>query len=210
MSYREGVGRDREGTTRGRAAAAQVVGLVLVFLLRISALSAALQTAALGQTTNGGGETQGAAEKPIENAWVIPAGKEDVLADMLGRGETLPGPCQFSGGQADRTSLRGTYSCPGGEVVFELSHPSKAAPGATQTERFAIKLQSGSPPAGLADALVARVRAHEAAFEWTWIGSTAPTRSPLRVVGGLLVALALVVGGVLMILRRRQRQRAEP
>ena len=51
-------------------------------------------------------------------------------------------------------------------MVFELSHPSKAPAGATKTARFAIALVSGSPPAGMVDALAAHIRAHETAFVW--------------------------------------------
>src|SRR5947208_3265485 len=84
---------------------------------------------------------------------VIPPGQEELLADMLGRGATLPGQCSFANGGVERTTVKAAYTCPGGEVVFELHHPSKAPAGATQTARFAVTVRAGSPPAGMAEAL---------------------------------------------------------
>lgn len=118
---------------------------------------------------------------------VIPAGQEDLLAEMLGRGVSLA-DCKLAAGDVDHAIIKATYTCPGGEVVFELRHPSKAPADATRTARFAIMLVSGSPPPGLADALTSRIRSHESAFEWTLLG---PHRFPLVPV---LVAAAGVLG----------------
>ena len=99
----------------------------------------------------------------------IPPGQEELLAEMLGRGATLPDECTLAGGHAEYTNIKAAYKCPAGEVVFELAHASRAnAPTAMQTENFAIAVFSGSPPEGLADVVASLVRAHENAFEWQW------------------------------------------
>lgn len=89
------------------------------------------------------------------------------MAAMFGRGAMLPDGCAFAGGQADGAVIRAAYSCPSGEVVFALGHPSTAAAGSLQTERFAITLERGAPPDGLVAALLWLVRSREASFEWT-------------------------------------------
>lgn len=99
---------------------------------------------------------------------VIALGQDELLAEMLGKGEPLVG-CEFAGGNADGGAVRARYTCPAGTVVFQITHPSVAPRGATLTDRFAISLQSGSPPGGLAATLAARIRAREAAFQWTWL-----------------------------------------
>jgi hypothetical protein len=98
----------------------------------------------------------------------IPPGQEQLLAAMLGRGAPLPGACTFRGGQVDHAVIRATYWCPSGLVVIALAHPSAAPASALQTANFAIALQSGRPPAALADALVSLIRSREAAFQWTF------------------------------------------
>jgi len=179
--------------------------LALVFVVPLMGAFAGLRNSAV--FAQAAAEVQGPADKPLQNAWVIPAGKDEVLGQMLGGADALPGSCTFADGQALRTSVRATYKCPSGDVVFELQHPSKAPAGATQTARFAIKLQSGSPPEGFTDALVARIRAHETGFEWTWIGSSSAkggglwSRSGLALLGG-----AVMLGGLaLLLIRRRGR-----
>jgi hypothetical protein len=97
----------------------------------------------------------------------IPPGEEELVAAMLGQGVPLAG-CTFTGAALVYTSIQATYDCSGAPVSFELVHPSKAPPSAIQTAEFALTLQSGSPPRSLADALVSRIRAQEAAFEWEW------------------------------------------
>jgi hypothetical protein len=124
---------------------------------------------------------------------VIPAGQDELLAQMLGRAETLPGECRFAGGGAERGVIRATYSCPSGEIVFELRHPD-AAPGAPfHTVRFAITPTRGTPPPGFADALLARIRAREAAFEWRQSRSIFFWLSTLRVNGVLFALCAAFV-----------------
>jgi hypothetical protein len=141
---------------------------------------------------------------------VIAAGQEEMLAAMVGQGATLPGQCTFDRGDVDRTWIKSTYKCPGGEVVFELRHPDKAPAGATQTAKFAIILQSGSPPPGLVDALVSLVRSRETAFEWkstvvTPPKGSAPVRST-RLTVLLLIAVGLLgVAGLRQALRRSRK-----
>ena len=136
--------------------------------------------------------TLAAANEPAAGSEVvISPGQEELLAEMLGRGAILPGPCAFTGGQVDRAVVKSTYKCPAGEVVFELLHPSTAPATATRTSRFAIVLRSGSPPPGLMDALESRLRARESDFKWT-SPSPAPPPSWLRRNGSAIAWLAAV------------------
>lgn len=97
---------------------------------------------------------------------VIPAGQEELLGEMLGQKATLPDGCQLVKGDVEYRVVKALYKCPAGEVAIELSHPTRAAPAATRTDRFAITVQSGSPPDRLIPALEARIRSREATFEW--------------------------------------------
>jgi len=97
---------------------------------------------------------------------VIPPGQEELIAGMLGRGETLLAQCTLAAGQVQYSTIKATYACPGGEVSFELRSPDDGPASATRTARFAIILTGGSPPPGLVDALAARIRSRETAFEW--------------------------------------------
>lgn len=105
-------------------------------------------------------------EVPDTDEPIIPPGQEELLVQMLGRGTTLPDDCTFRAGQAEYTKVTATYACPGGDVVLELAHPDVAAGAEVETEQFGITVQSGAPPAGLADAVAATVRSHEDAFQW--------------------------------------------
>jgi hypothetical protein len=98
----------------------------------------------------------------------IPPGQEELLLAMLGRGASLPDRCTLSDGQIDHTVVKATYTCPLGDVVVDLSHPDQAPENATETERFALVVDSGSPPESLLDALAANVRRREGEFEWLW------------------------------------------
>jgi hypothetical protein len=128
--------------------------------------------------------------RPLASEPSIPPGREELLGAMLGRDTTLAEGCSWAGGDVDRTLIRSKYQCKTGDVVVELSHPSKAPAGTVQTERFAVTLLSGSPPPQLMDALVARIRAREAEFEW--IGTIPKGRrfsSFLVPIAGSLLAL---------------------
>jgi hypothetical protein len=139
--------------------------------------------------------------------YVIPPGAEPLLSEMLGRGQTLPGGCTFSDGQIQRTSVLVTYTCGSERVALQLLHPEGAARGGIRTQRFAVTVKSGAPPAELVDAVADRIRAREAAFEWTEVNEpravqTERTRSPVP------VAMAVVVAAlVFWALRRRAARR---
>jgi hypothetical protein len=92
---------------------------------------------------------------------VVPPGQDDLMAALLGRAAVLPAECRFDGGGADGSVISARYHCPSGDVAYELTHPDKGDDGAVKTEQFALNLRSGSPPAGLQDALVAQIRYRE-------------------------------------------------
>jgi hypothetical protein len=105
-----------------------------------------------------------------DERYVIQPGAEDLFADMLGRGETLPGGCKLTDGKIERSSVLATYTCSDAEIALELDHPESPHAGAVRTQRFAVVVKSGAPPGALVDGLASRIRAHEAAFEWTDLG----------------------------------------
>lgn len=104
---------------------------------------------------------------------VIPPGEEAVIADMLGRGKTLP-HCTLVSGGVEFNVITATYSCIYGNVTIALDHRRNATANSTQTGQFAVTIQSGSPPPGFADALTTLVRSQEGSFEWRWPERDAP------------------------------------
>lgn len=116
-------------------------------------------------------EIVGAAEDgEPSNDLVVPPGQEALISAMLGSGAKLPDGCKFTGGTADGPAIQSTYSCPSGKVVLELAHLTAAPETAvTHTEDFAITVQSGAPPAELADVVASLVRDRET--EFTWVSS---------------------------------------
>jgi hypothetical protein len=104
---------------------------------------------------------------------VIAPAQEQLLAEMVGRGEVLPGGCTFTDGQVESTLVRSTFRCAAGTVVIELCHPSEAADAVATTDRFAIRIVSGTPAPELIAALVARVREREQKFVWGAPGALA-------------------------------------
>jgi len=143
--------------------------------------------------------------RPLEDGPVVPTGQDELIADMLGRGATLPGGCKFDAGDVNGSVIRSTYTCPSGNVVLELRHPTKAPPGALRTDQFAITVHAGSPPAGLQDALAALIRTREATFKWLIVSGSARPHVPITLIliGGI-VLLALAAS----VLRRRAGRRA--
>jgi hypothetical protein len=158
-------------------------------------------------------------ESQIAAAWVarppridplIRAGQEDVIAQMLARGERLPGSCQLADGQIDQTLVRATYSCAEGRIDLQLVHPSRAPANALLTRDFAVVLVDGSPPPGLFDAIAAHVRRYEPAFQWLleFPPETSAVREPpaLRPYGYYLPVLTsrqvllTVLGGAVILL----------
>ena len=98
---------------------------------------------------------------------VIGPGQDELLATMLGRGETLADGCTLTNGLAESRTVRATYACPWGAVVLVLRHADRGAATSVQTDQFAIEIEEGSPPDTVVAALAARVRAREADFEWS-------------------------------------------
>src|SRR5579862_1415731 len=68
---------------------------------------------------------------------MIPPGEEELLAQLLGQGVTLAG-CTFTGASIEYTQINAKYTCPEGEAVFELVHPSVAPRSAIPTAQFGI------------------------------------------------------------------------
>jgi hypothetical protein len=97
----------------------------------------------------------------------IPPGEEQLVATMLGRGMGLQ-YCTLVRGGVEYSVIKATYSCISGEVTLELRHPRYATVTSTQTGKFAIAIQSGSPPPGFQDTLASFVRSGERDFEWSW------------------------------------------
>lgn len=144
------------------------------------------------------------APAPAESApfqYVIPPGQEELLADMLGRGQTLPGGCTFTNGQIEKTAVVGTYTCSGGEVVAELQHPSLAPADAPHTATFALVVRKGALPADLSAALLERIGAREGGFQWKEVGSPVANNSVTRLL--TIVAAGLSVVAVLLWAVRR-------
>jgi hypothetical protein len=137
------------------------------------------------------------------DAFVVPPGQENLLADMLGRGAALPGECQLSNGDINGPVVAGTYTCATGQVIFELRHPDQAPADVPRTDKFAVVLKSGTPPAGLSDALLASIKSHEAQFKWL---SLLPPKPPSRGFLGTLLPV-LAVAAVIFVLRRLRRAR---
>lgn len=159
--------------------------------MRAVLLVAWLGGAAVAQEPRGAGPA-------LDEGPVIPAGQEALLAEMLGKEATLPDGCALAEGQVQFAVVTARYTCPGGAVTVELTHPSRAAGAAAETERFAIRVVDGTPPESLVPALAARVREREAGFAWrgTPAGRGVPRWAWL--LGGLIAAALLAWG-----LRRR-------
>ena len=104
-------------------------------------------------------------DKPAADLVVSP-GQEELISAMLGHGAALPDGCKFTGGVVNGPTIQSTYNCPSGTVVFQLTHPNNAENAATETEDFAISVQSGAPPVELTDVLAALIRSHETEFAW--------------------------------------------
>ena len=139
---------------------------------------------------------------------VIPAGQEELIAEMLGRGEALPGGCRFAGGQVAEPGIRATYACADREVVLELRHPRDAATAVARTAQFAIVPLRGTPPAGLVGALVSRIRWREGAFQRSWTGGPSAAETGLRIATVALptAAALLDIAALAIALSRRRRQ----
>jgi hypothetical protein len=140
--------------------------------------------------------------------YVIPPGQEEVLGAILGKDGGLPGNCTLSAGDVEKNVVKATYACPKGDVVVELSHPDVAPASATRTQKFGVRMASGTPPPDFQDGLLARIRERETDFRWT-AQPRPPAPGQTSRVSGLsgAVVLALLLLVVLLVWRRRGRAR---
>lgn len=99
-----------------------------------------------------------------EGGYVIPAGQEELVLDMLGRGEMLPGDCKLMSASIDKNMIVAPYECGGLPATVRLEHPSAGTEG-PRTEAFVLSLEGNSVP-GLLEAIEAAVRRHEGGFRW--------------------------------------------
>lgn len=157
---------------------------------------------AKGEAADKPGDESGGEDDGEPHA-VIPPGQDELLADILGRGATLPHDCKFSSGDANGATIRATYTCASGPVVVTLVHPDLAPANATQTARFAMTVDSGTPPEGILAALAAHMRSREGAFEWKWLGRPRRRLSLPMIV--LAVGLAAIAVSAWLLRARRRR-----
>jgi hypothetical protein len=148
------------------------------------------------QPSTAAGETP-----PGDGDLVIPPGQEQLLGEMLGQGAELPDGCRLVNGEIEYRVVKARYDCPAGEVILELAHPSRAAATAPHTDRFAITVQSGSPPDSLVTALESRIRSKEAGFQWQLIvPQKEHSRGPHDPLSGRSVSwVRLAVAGLFVI-----------
>lgn len=109
---------------------------------------------------------------------MIPPGRESFVSDMLGKGQPLCPACKFAGALIERDRIKTRFDCGASPVVVELRHPSASQGAASRTDRFAIHVASGNAPAGLIDALAARIRSKESEWSWGPEPSAAPEPRP--------------------------------
>src|SRR5215813_9846114 len=174
-------------SSRSTCARAVTVALAGWLLVGLALQGTSSTSRALAQTPPAGSGALPATDahddeggKSSGDVAVIPPGQDELFADMLGLGATLPGDCKFTGGEVQHTTVRATYKCASGELAIELLHPGVAPNGSAKTSRFAVVVRSGSPPAGFLDELLSRIRAGEAKFDWKWAGGV-PSASPRRI-----------------------------
>ncbi len=135
---------------------------------------------------------------------VIVPEQAEFLAEMLGRGAPGVGGCTFARGDIEESTVSVAYACPAGETVVEVAHPDVAEGTLAKTERFALRVVSGSPPTGFRDELVKRIDAREAAFSWTWIGSDGLSPTDwFAGIGAIVLAIAALIAVALAVAYRR-------
>ena len=142
----------------------------------------------------------------MDQGWVIRPGQEDALADMMGRGVSLPGPCTFTGGQVNAGVVSATYMCPSGEVALELRAGSVAHDHLLRSERFAVTTRGGSAPPELLEALLPRIRAGESAIGWSAPPSDHGSGRALPSSAALWLGVVLVASALAVALWRRHRR----
>ena len=140
---------------------------------------------------------------------VVLPGQEELIADIVGSGVTLPGGCQFTGGNIDDT-VRAHYACDTGPVTIQLSHRGTASSAVAETTYFRIRVIEGSPPPDLVEALVARTRAREENVRWTTVTSRRPAWLITSIVAIMLLPPVMAVIRWLMLDVRWARSAGRP
>lgn len=103
----------------------------------------------------------------LDPTYVISREQGERAGAMLGVGAGPLAGCTLDSVSIDKTVARGAYTCPGGAVRLTLAHPSTVgAEGAPATSKVAVVADSPAPPQELVDAVLARVKEHEAQFAW--------------------------------------------
>ena len=129
---------------------------------------------------------------------VVAPGQEDFIRTMVGGGDVLPGGCRVDEVVVGRYRIDVTYGCAGGlRTTVWLRHFENTGSADAIAGRFALGVR-GEAPAGLVDAIAARVTAREAGFAWREF-RTPPVadrrgRSPLNWLLVGVTLLMLVVG----------------
>jgi hypothetical protein len=96
----------------------------------------------------------------------MPPGQEDLVAEMLGRGEELGG-CRLVQVDMHPSAIEGTYRCQEVHdgVAVVLEYPSTDSRMTFSTLKFAVSAR-GPAPEALLDALRRRILEHEAGWHW--------------------------------------------
>ena len=105
----------------------------------------------------------------------VAPGQEDLVAEMLGRGESLA-DCRLVDVDMQPAAIAGSYRCEGlaDPVVVVLQHPSDQRGASFTTLHFAASTRGAVPP-GLLATLHARITEHEA--QWRWLDTDAARAS---------------------------------
>ena len=140
---------------------------------------------------------------------VVLPGQEELIADIVGSGVTLPGGCQFTGGNIDDT-VRAHYACDTGPVTIQLSHRGTASSAVAETTYFRIRVIEGSPPPDLVEALVARTRAREENVRWTTVTPRRPAWLITSIIAIMLLPPVMAVIRWLMLDVRWARSDGRP
>ncbi len=108
----------------------------------------------------------------------VPPGQEDLVAEMLGRGEALGG-CELTQVDMHPRAIEGTYRCEEVHegVVVVLEYPSTDPRATFSTLKFAVSAR-GPAPDGLLDALRRRILEHEAGWHWLAADDSLPAATP--------------------------------
>lgn len=98
--------------------------------------------------------------------YAIPAGQEELILTMLGRGKELPDGCELANVSVNVSLIVASYRCSGQTVTLELEHPSVAKRSARKTAAFSISPGEGQPSKALVETVAASLQRHEEQFRW--------------------------------------------